>query len=352
MEKDVPKILIADDVKANRFTLRDIITEMGYQPILTENGAQALRVIERYPVQLIILDIAMPVMDGYELCRIVKSDAKTREIPIIFISAFDNPMDIVKGFELQGEDYITKPFIPEVVKARVKMHLKLSETNKKLQEINHKLQVSVNEQLRQMELEKKNVLYALLRVAREHSCYDKEYMERISYNCKILAEAMQLSRQYSDVISDFFINTIALAAPLCDIGYIAIPTSILMKEGALTEEETEEMRKHTTIGANILKDIQAMGDYNDFIVMAIEIAHFHHENWDGSGYPTGIKEEEIPLSAQVVAAVTQYCALTEDRSYRFAYTAKEALEIMEQEAGSKLNPEIFKILQKIYRQLH
>ena len=117
--KDIPRILIVDDVEANRFTLKDIILEMGYQPILTENGIQALKMVERYPLQLIILDIAMPVMDGYEVCRLVKQNADTREIPIIFISAFDDPADIAKGFSLGGEDYITKPFIPEVVSRKL-----------------------------------------------------------------------------------------------------------------------------------------------------------------------------------------------------------------------------------------
>lgn len=351
LEKDIPKILIADDIKANRFTLRDIIAEMGYQPILTENGAQALKILERFPVQLIILDISMPVMDGYEFCKIVKEKPETRNIPIIFISAFDNPNDIVKGFELQGEDYITKPFIPKVVQARVRLHLKLYETNRELQELNHKLQISVNEQLRQMEMEKKKLLYALLRVARENSLYNDEYMDRVSYNCKILAEAMQLSNQYSQYISDSFVNTIEIAAPLCDLGNVAIPMDILQKKGSLTNEEYETMKRHTTIGAGILKDIQTIGDYNDFIKMAIDISHFHHENWDGSGYPEGMKGEGIPLAAQIVSVASEYCALTEKRSYREAYSAQEAFDIMEKEAGSKINPDIFKIMHKIHRQL-
>lgn len=351
LEKEVPKILIADDIKANRFTLRDIIAEMGYQPILTENGAQALKVVERFPVQLIILDISMPVMDGYEFCKIVKGNPETRSIPIIFISAFDDPNDIVKGFELQGEDYITKPFIPEVVQARVKLHLKLYESNRKLQQLNQKLQVSVNQQLRQMEMEKKNVLYALLRVARENSFYDESHMERVSHNCRILAEAMQLSTLYSPYISDSFINTIEIAAPLCDLGNMAIPTHILQKNGPLTEMETADMQRHTTIGAGILRDIQSIGDYNDFIKMAIEIAQSHHENWDGSGYPQGLKGEEIPLSAQIVAVASEYCALTETRVYRDAYDLEETFQIMEKDIGTKLNPDIFKILHKIHRQL-
>ncbi|MCH5344733.1 MAG: response regulator [Acetatifactor sp.] len=350
--KNASIVLIVDDVEANRFVLKEIIEDMGYLPMLTENGVQALKIVERFHPQLIISDIAMPEMDGYEFCRIIKGDSATRDIPVIFISAFDEPADIVKGFTLGGEDYITKPFIPEVVKARVNLHLKLNDYNKELLEINRKLQAAVNEQLRQMELEKKNMLYTLTRVARENACYDVEHMERLSYNCRILAEAMQLSAAYDSVISDTYVETIELAAPLSDLGNVAVPTSILQKEERLTDEEWETLQKHTTIGARILRDIENNGDYNDFIHMSGDIAHYHHERWDGSGYPCGLKEKEIPLSAQIVAIVGAYCSLTEKRTYREAYTRDEALTIMEKDSGSKFNPEIFDILKKIARQLH
>lgn len=351
-KKDIPKILIVDDVETNRFTLRDIITEMGYQPILTENGEQALRVVKRFPLQLIISDIAMPVMDGYELCRILKGDPNTREIPIIFISAFDNPEDVIKGFELEGEDYITKPFIPEVVRARVRVHLKLYEANRQLVEINRQLQTSVNEQIRQIESEKKKVLYALIRIARENANYEEEHMAMLSRNCKILAEAMQLSNPYGHVVSDSFIDNIELAAPLCDLGNVAVSTNILQKKSALTPEEKEVMQSHTVKGAKILQDIKQTGDYNDFIQMSIDIANYHHENWDGSGYPEGKKGREIPLSAQIVAIVSEYCALREERSYRKSFSKEEAFRIIEKDVNVKFNPDIFAIMQKIFRQLH
>lgn len=351
--RDISRILIVDDVEENRFVLRDIIRDMGYLPILTENGIQALKMVERFRPQLIISDVAMPQMDGYEFCRHIKENADTRDIPIVFISAFDDPADIVRGFNLGGEDYITKPFIPEVVKARVGVHLKLAETNRNMMEINRQLHVSVTEQLRQIEIEKKNILYALLRVARENACYDENHMERLSYNCRILAEAMQLSADYGHLISDAYVETMELAAPLCDLGNVAIPTDILQKEESpLLPEESVIMQSHTTVGARVLRDIKNEGDYNDFLQISIDIANYHHENWDGSGYPCGLKGSEIPLSAQIVAVVSEYCALTEGRSYRTPYSEEEALSIMEKEAGEKFSPDIFQILRKIYRQLH
>ncbi|MBP3569041.1 MAG: response regulator [Lachnospiraceae bacterium] len=350
--KSVPRILVVDDVEANRFLLRNIIQEMGYQPILTESGAQALKMIQRMKPQLIILDIAMPDMDGYEVCSILKADPETKEIPIIFISAFDDPKDIVKGFELGGEDYITKPFVEAVVKARVSMHLKLNDSNRRMMELNRQLQVSFSEQLKRAEMERKSILYALIRIARENAFYDEIHMERLSYNCRILTEAMQLSDLYSHLISDNYIDTMELAVPLCDLGNLAIPTNILQKQGALNEEESAVMRTHTTIGARILQDIGNVIQDNRMIKIAEEIARSHHENWDGSGYPEGRAGEEIPLSAQIVAVVSTYCALTERRTYRDSYTREEAFEIMEKDAAAKFNPNIFSIMKKIVRQLH
>lgn len=351
-EKDMTRILIVDDLEVNRFTLRDIISDMGHLPVLAESGEQALKWMEHFPIQLIILDIAMPGMDGFEFCRKVKENPNTREIPVIFISAFDNPDDMVKGFALEGEDYITKPFIPEVVRARVRVHLKLSEAKSSLVETNRKLQVLVSEQVKQIEVEKRKVLYALLRVARESASYDENHMERLCYNSRILAEAMQLSSLYGSVISDSFVDTLELAAPLCDLGNVAVPSEILQKDSKLTGEEERVMRNHTTIGAKILRDIKQTGDYNDFMKMSIDIANFHHENWDGTGYPEGLKGDEIPLSAQIVALVGEYCALMEARTYREMYDKDSAFQIMQQEVGVKFNPDIFHILKKIYKQLH
>lgn len=352
MPKEAAKILVVDDVENNRFILRDIIQEMGYQPVLAENGMQALRIIDRLHPQLAILDIAMPEMDGYELCKRIKGNPETRDIPVVFISAFDDPSDVVKGFDFGGEDYITKPFIPQVVKARLKLHLRLYDVNSELIDMNRRLQSSVDEQLHQLEMEKKNVLYALIRVARENACYDEDHMERLCYNCRKLVEAMQLSPEYGHLISDSFVDTIEVATPLCDLGNVAIPTDILQKKETLTPEEMEVIHTHTTIGAKILEDIRDTGDYNDFLQMSVDIAHYHHENWDGSGYPCHKKGDEIPLSAQIVSLVSAYCAMTENRIYRDSYDIEEALGMMEADSGTKYNPTIFRIIRKIYRHLH
>lgn len=356
MEKDKGSkrnalVLIVDDVEINREILGEIVSDMGYETQLAESGIQALECIKERLPNLVLSDISMPEMDGYELCRRLKADVHTRDIPIIFISAFDKTTDIVKGFELGGGDYITKPFIPELVKARVNVHLKLYEATRKVTEANRHLQISVNEQMKQLEQERRGVLYALVDVAVKNSQYDEKYIERMRYNCSILAQSMQLSPLFSDVISDNFVDTVQLAAPLCDIGNIGISKDILQKKAALTEEERAIMRDHTKIGTKLLGDLKVSNDYNDFMQISMDITHYHHENWDGSGYPARLKGEKIPLAARIVTVVDVYCALTEKRSFREAYSKEEALRIMEEESGRKFHPDIFRIFCKISRQL-
>ncbi len=341
------KILVVDDVETNRIILEEIIKNMGEQPVLAESGEEALELVKQCLPQLVLTDISMPGMDGYELCRILKGNEETKNIPIVFISAFDDPKDIMEGFSLGGEDYITKPFIPKVVQARVGVHLRLHEAKNELMEMNRRLQVSVSEQLKQMELEKKNILYAMADIASQNLDYEKEHMDRLGQNCRILAQGMQLSPIFEERISDTYVDTIELAAPLCDIGNIGISKEILQKGAELTEEEASIIQNHTNIGAKLLKDIHVNSDYNDFISMSIDIAKCHHENWDGSGYPGGMAKEEIPLAAQIVALMERYCALTGKE----ACSKEEALDIMKGEAGVRYNPDIINICCKISRQL-
>ena len=346
-DRESAKVLVVDDLEANRCILEEIIRNMGCCPVSARSGEEALRLMGQERPHLILSDISMPGMDGYELCRILKADSNTKSIPVIFISAFDNPKDIVEGLSLGGADYITKPFIPEVVQARVGVHLRLYEAGRELEAMNRRLQVSLNEQLRQLEQEKKDVLYALAGIAAKNSSYKREHIERLNRNCGILAQAMQLSPLFGDKISDTYIDTIELAAPLCDIGNIGIPLELLRKRAPLTEEEMAIVQTHTTIGAKLLGDLHVGNDYNDFLRIAVDIAHYHHENWDGSGYPQGLKGKEIPLSARIAAVAARYSELTENE----AQDRDAAIEQLRQEAGSCFQPEIIQICCKIAKRL-
>lgn len=347
-EKDTAaaKILIVDDVEINRMVLEEIIKTMGCEPLLADSGQEALKIATKHHPELILSDISMPGMDGFELCKSLKANNKTKEIPIIFISAFDEAEDIVKGLKLGGEDYITKPFITEVVQARVAVHLHLNTVKHELMETNRKLQISVDAQLRQMEEEKKNILYALANIAATNSGYEQGHMRRLRHNCRILAQGMQLSPKYEDQISDDYIDAIEIAACLCDIGNIGIPKELLHKEADVTQEETEILHSHTDLGAQLLTALHVNSDYNDYLSISIDISHYHHENWDGSGYPKGLKGEQIPVAAQIVSIMEEYCVLTGEKKY----SRQEALEMMEKEAGIRFNPDIFQICCRISRQ--
>lgn len=341
------RILIVDDLEANRSTLKKIIEDMGCTPVLAGSAEQALAVAAETLPRLVLSDISMPGMGGYELCSLLKKSRTTRDIPFIFIPLSDSPQDIMEGFRKGGDDYIVKPFVPELVQARVRVHLRFLEANGDLAETNRRLRISVGEQLKQIEQEKKDVLYALADIAVRNSSYGKEHINRLSRNCRILAQGMQFSPLFEDKISDAYVDTIELAAPLCDIGNIGVPVNILKKQAKLTDEEMAVVQTHTDIGAKLLEELHVGSDYNDFISMAVDIAHYHHENWDGSGYPAGLLREKIPLAAQIVSVMGVYCALTEKKNC----TREEAFDIMGREADVKYNPEIFKISRKISRQL-
>ena len=340
------KVLIVDDVDSNRFTLRDIVKDMGYQPILAENGEQALKIINRFQVRLILLDVAMPIMDGYELCRILKHNPDKRDIPVIFISAFDDPEDIVKGFELGGEDYITKPFIKEVVNARIAVHMKAIESSRNMHDINLRLQTSLTNHMNQMESEKRNVLYAMIRILREAAFYDADEMNRLSENCRIFSEALQITIEYGDDISDNFLDLIEVLCMLRDLGLISVPTELARKENR-TEEEEKKLGMQTKVAVEILEDIKKNTDYNDSVNMAIEIAGSYLEKFDGTGYPNGLMADEIPLSAQVVSIISEFNRKTKDKNADI----NKALEDIQSEAGRKFNPILVEVILKIGKRL-
>lgn len=192
------------------------------------------------------------------------------------------------------------------------------------------------------------MLYALAGMAAEFSVHENGYIDRMRHNCRILAQSMQISPLFDELVSDSFVDVVELAAPLCDIGNIGVPKDILRKKGTLDQEEQAVMHNHTKIGTRLLKDLHVS---NEFMQISMDITHYHHENWDGSGYPEGKKGNEIPLAAQIVAMVGAFCSLTENRSFRNSYSREEALEIMKQEKEQKFNPDIFDIFYKVARQL-
>ncbi len=349
---DVPQILIVDDVDANLMILENIILEMGYAPRCANSASEATKLIaERLP-QLILLDVFMPEMDGYEFCERLKENPITRNIPIIFISAADSSEDKVRGFKLGAVDYIGKPFEVTEVTMRVRNHLKIYEMQQELELTNRRLSSVINSQSRRIEDEQKNILYALATLAQGKDESVTNHLEHVSYNCRLLAQSLQFSPSFTEEISESFIDTIAVASRLHDIGNIQAPCNMLLGTGTWGPEEMKAVKRHVEQGAEILERVYASTPENSFLPMAIEIARYHHARWDGKGYPQNAVGKEIPLSARITIILDIYDTLMGERSYKRAYSKEESLKIIEEGVGIFFDPEIADVFFKVQKQLH
>ncbi len=344
-------ILIVDDVASNLVILTEIIKKAGYLPRPVTSAKQAMEAMRISLPQLILLDISMPDMDGFEFCEILKKEAWTKEIPIIFISALDAPEEKKRGFELGAVDFITKPFEMVEVISRVNTHIKIFKMQQTLEQNNKRLHKMVSDQLKMIQNEQKNMIYALAKLSETRDESIGNHLENVGKNCKLLAQSLQFSPVFEKEITQSFIETIEIASPLHDIGKIKIPDRILLKPGKLTEEEMDVMKTHTELGAKSLMDIYAASEHNEFIKMAIDIAYYHHERWDGTGYPCQLKEKEIPLAARIMSVVDVYDTLTGERCYKEAFTHEESMEIINENSGLSFDPDIVEIFNKIQRQL-
>ena len=347
----VPNILIVDDINANLVVLTEMIRNAGYIARPVTGSRQAMSAIEVLAPHLILLDISMPEMDGFEFCAMLKKNVNTREIPIIFISAFNSTEDKIKGFKLGAVDYIAKPFEVEEVTLRINTHLKIYRMQQELEIYNKKLYKIINEQLRTIYEEQKNTLHVLAQLSTKRERNKGGHLERIGKNSRLLAMGLQLSPAYKELISNCFIDTIELASPLHDIGKIGISDHLLLNENFLSPEDMDIMKLHAEIGANTLREIYSSDDHNEFISMAIDIAQNHHENWDGSGYPKGLKGTRIPLSARIVAIIDAYDIAMIEHKPVLQNLKEDCVRIIEEGAGTKFDPDIVRIFLRIQNQL-
>jgi putative two-component system response regulator len=345
------KILIVDDVEVNLTILEEIIKNIGYEPLVAQSVNEAINILQECdPLPSVILtDISMPEIDGFTFCSMLKKNPYTKNIPVIFISAMDSIADLDKGYELGAVDYISKPFDETQVRVRLSTHVKLYIMQKNLENNNRQLSTVVTRQIEQLRLEQKNIMTAMARLVESKENAEGDHYKNIMYNSRMLAQGMQLSPRFEDVISDDFIETIESSAGLHDIGKIMLPDSILLKNAPLDENERQIMKTHAELGAKTLMDIYEGTQINDFVQMAIDIAWYHHECWDGSGYPKGLAGEEIPLSSRIVKVVDVFDAMVNKRRYREPIPLEETLKFMEENAGREFDPEIINVFLKIYR---
>jgi putative two-component system response regulator len=340
-------LLIVDDTPANLRLLSSMLADKGYKVRSVINGQMALTAVKTVRPDLVLLDINMPELNGYQVCEIIKADPELSDIPVIFISALDELQDKVKAFAVGGVDFITKPFQFEEVIARVSTHLTLRRTQVELElardtlkQINRDQERIIQEQVEKISSYQLATIFALAKLADSRDQVTGSHLERCRQLCKEFAGKLGNLSHYQQLINPEFIHNLSTASILHDIGKVGISDNILLKPGKLDREEFDKMKEHTTIGAAALREVDQNYPDNIMISMGIRIAESHHEKWDGSGYPFGLSGKNIPLEARIFALVDVYDALTSERPYKPAFSRAESLAIMESERGSHFDPEM------------
>jgi putative two-component system response regulator len=336
-----PKILLVDDEALYIDILVDLLKD-DYSTVVAKSGAQALkRAADDPPPDMVLLDILMPGMDGYEVCRLLKEDPSTKGIPVIFLTVKSEVANEVKGFELGAVDYIAKPMSPPIVRARVKSHLALHHAQQQLENQNELLEQRVSERTEELNRTKDVAIFCMATLAETRDSETGKHILRTQNYIKILAEYLVNHPRFSDYLqADGTIEMLSKTSPLHDIGKVGVPDRILLKPGKLDPDEWIAMKKHAQYGHDALLRAELELGSTDFLQMAREIAYTHHERWDGNGYPQGLKGENIPVSGRLMAIADVYDALINKRVYKEAYSHEKAVEIVRQSAGTHLDPDI------------
>jgi len=312
-------ILIVDDEPTNLKILINIL-QPEYKVLVANSGENALQVLENQEMpDLVLLDVMMPEMSGFEVCSRMKKNPRTHHVPVIFVTAKVDAISEEEGFNLGAVDYISKPVIPSVVLARVKTHLALYDQNRALE-------LQVTERTAQLNETRLEVIQCLGLAAEYRDNETGMHVIRMAHYSRMLAEALE--------IDSAWVETLFNAAPMHDIGKIGIPDRILLKPGKLDDDELIIMRTHAEIGAKILSGLKG----SRLFELASSVAMTHHERWDGGGYPSGLVAEEIPLEGRIVAIADVFDALLSKRPYKKPWTVDDAMDLLQQEAGQHFDP--------------
>jgi len=326
MENNKSKVLIVDDEPNNLHLLSQILHNQ-YQLSFATSGIKALDIAQQLKPDIILLDIMMPGMDGYETCRQLKAAPATAKVPVIFVSTMMEVDDEQQGFEAGGVDYITKPISAPIVQARVKTHLALYNQNRMLEEMVQQRTKQLQDAFKTIKNASLDTIHRLSRAAEFKDEETYAHIVRMSHYSAAITRKMGMPEE--------FVESILYASPMHDVGKIGIPDRILLKPDRLDSDEWEIMKQHTINGGKILS-----GSEKGFIKMAETIALTHHEKWDGSGYPKGLKGEEIPQVGRIVAIADVFDALTTKRPYKDPYPLDMSLSLIKKARGAHFDPAV------------
>ena len=334
-------ILVVDDTPFN-LTLMSAVLKKHYNVTEASSGPAALAMVRSGALpDLILLDIMMPGMDGYEVCRQLKADPATANVPVIFLTANVSSDDEEKGFELGAVDYITKPIRQRVVLARIRTHLQLKASADFLEDKAAFLEHEVARRSREIEAIQDVTILAMASMAETRDNETGNHIRRTQFYVRALAQKLKRHPRFSAFLTERTINMLFKSAPLHDIGKVGIPDHILLKPGRFTPEEFEVMKAHTTLGRDaIINAEQRLGISVDFLTYAKEIAYSHQEKWDGSGYPEALVGDAIPISARIMAVADVYDALISRRPYKHPFPHDKAVQMIIDGRGTHFDPDM------------
>ena len=313
-------ILLVDDDANSREMVCSLLQNQGYHTWEADSGEEALDLLRRALPDLVLLDVEMRGMNGFEVVKLLKDDSKTRPIPVIMITGLSDRESRLRALESGAEDYLSKPVDPAELKTRVRNHLRLKEYGDMLADFNRSLERRVNEKTAQLQDAYREAIYLLTSAAEYRDMDTGIHVRRISHLTAVLSRAMHMDTE--------FVDTVFYASPMHDIGKIGIPDNVLLKPGPLSPSEWATMRTHTTLGRSILQS-----GMSPYIRMGATIAETHHECWDGSGYPAGLREEQIPMPGRIMLLCDQYDALRSKRPYKTALDHETVVGIIKEGDG-------------------
>lgn len=333
-------VLIVDDTLDNLRLLAAVLRRGGLSPRPVTSGRLAIEAAVIDPPDLVLLDVRMPDMSGVDVCRWFKQDERLRSIPVIFISGLQGTDDKVEAFRVGAVDYVSRPFQEEEVLARIKTHLRLRFLQVDLMSHSAYLEQRIAEQVRAVTASQLATIFALAKLAEARDNETGHHIERVQTFSRALAARMCEMKMNEEQLTDSFIENLYQTASLHDIGKVGVPDAILLKPGKLTAAEFAEIQKHCTLGASTLATVLRRHSDNQFLRMGVDVARYHHERWDGSGYPDGLRHAAIPLAARIVALADVYDALMSQRYCRPAFDHGETCRRIREGSGTHFDPDV------------
>ncbi len=336
-------ILVVDDDRTNLLMAEKLLGKE-YHIVSVTSGEQAFKFLAKKKPDLILLDINMPEMDGFEVMRNLKDNESWTKIPVIFLTADRDADTEAECLQMGAVDFVGKPFEPEIIRNRIRRTLEIEEYRKDLEGV-------VRRQTAKIEKIQREIIISLANMIESRDDNTGQHVKRTSQYVEMIVNELKNRNMYEEIINDAYVYNLIKAAPMHDIGKIKIPDQVLQKPGKLTEEEFEIMKQHSSEGGKIIRKIMAQIEEAEYIEVAYNVATFHHEKWNGRGYPDGLSGEDIPLEARIMAVADVFDALISKRCYKDAMSLDKAFEIIKESENEHFDPRIAQVFLELRPQI-